>query len=152
MDAPTIATEPPWLTIAREEIGVHETPGPEHTLRILEYFDATRTEPYDGDETPWCAAFVSWCLERAGVRSARSAGARAYLNWGVEVPSPIPGAVAVLTRPEGGELAGHVTFVLMPLLRGFVGLGGNQGNAVSTRPYAPRRVLSYRWPDGVPVP
>jgi uncharacterized protein (TIGR02594 family) len=139
--------DPPWLAIARGELGVHETPGPASTKRIDEYLRSTMLpERYIEDETPWCAAFVCWCLHQAGLASTRSAGARSYLRWGQELQEPRVGCIAVLTRP-GHATSGHVGFWL-----GMAGpdkvrlLGGNQNNAVCTRVYDASRVLSYRWP------
>ena len=138
--------EPPWLVIARGELGVHETPGPASTKRIDEYLRSTMLpERFIEDETPWCAAFTGWCLRGAGVASTRSAGARSYLRWGVELDEPRVGCVAVLTRP-GLPTSGHVAFWLGAGGEGKVRLlGGNQSNSVCTRVYDASRVISYRW-------
>jgi uncharacterized protein (TIGR02594 family) len=140
--------EPPWLTIARAELGVLETPGPESTPRILEYLAATRLPPsMHDDETPWCAAFVCWVLQQAGLEHTASAGARSYLRWGRLLTDPRLGCVVVLSRPnQDNPSSGHVGFWVGDGQRGPLILGGNQGNAVTIRPYAARRVLGYRWP------
>lgn len=52
----------PLVTIARAELGVHET-SRNQGLGILKYWEATSYGP-DGfkDRAPWCAAFVAWCV------------------------------------------------------------------------------------------
>ena len=64
--------EPLWLTIAREYIGVKEIAGTKHNPVIIQMWQRVML-PFKDDETPWCAGFVGSCLERAGIRSTRSA-------------------------------------------------------------------------------
>lgn len=143
--------EPRWLTIARAELGVHETPGSKHTRRILEYLRTTRlpSRLAAADETPWCAAFVGWCIAQAGLESSHSAAARSYLEWGGPLEAPRNGCIAVLTRP-GHEGSGHVGFWVGGTQHELLLLGGNQGNRVSMRLYDRDRLLGFRWPAGVP--
>lgn len=141
--------DPPWLAIAKREIGVKEIAGPGDHPRIVEYLAATRITPaLHRDETPWCAAFVTWVLESAGIASTRSAAARSYLTWGQELAEPKRGCIAVLTRPGADHAgAGHVGFYVGSSDEDVLLLGGNQMNAVCMRLYARERVLSYRWPE-----
>ena len=138
--------DPLWLCVARRELGIHETAGPESTARIVEYLAGTKLpRPMLRDETPWCAAFVGWCLRQAGKKGTGRASARSYLTLGKPTGEPSAGCVVVLSRP-GKPGGGHVGF--------FVGgneiavrlLGGNQNNAVCMRDYPANRVLGYRWP------
>lgn len=146
--------EPTWLSIARAELGIHEVPGADSNERISEYFSQTRLGPGTPDSVPWCACFVTWCLERAGVRSTRSARARSYLTWGFEISEPRIGCIVVLSRGKPELNQGHVGFYVGAQRKLLVGpkqlslLGGNQGNSVSIAPYAYQRVLSYRWVAG----
>lgn len=142
---PDTLDEPDWLTVARRELGVHETPGPKHTARVLEYQAITRANE-GADEVPWCAAFVGWCLERAGEKSTRSAAARSYLEWGHEVSSPQLGCVAVFARGSSpGQ--GHVGFIVGVEPDGDLQvLGGNQANSVCVRRYPAGRLLALRMP------
>lgn len=138
--------EPQWLTIARAELGVTETPGPDSTPRVIEYLRATRLPPSMMDDlTPWCGAFVCWALQQAGVEHTGSAGARSYLHWGQRLEQPRYGCVVVLSRPPRPH-SGHVGFWVGTSGDSVLVLGGNQANAVSIRPYPARRVLGYRWP------
>ena len=50
-----------------------------------------------GDETPWCSAFVNYCMEQAGIRGTRKANARSWLDWGdMSLRSPQLGCVVIL--------------------------------------------------------
>jgi uncharacterized protein (TIGR02594 family) len=133
----------PWLFIAYNEMGVSEVVGPEHNPKILEYASITTLKAPD-DETPWCAAFVGWCLEKAGIVSTRSAAARSYLKWGYEIKEPREGCIVVLAR--GKAPAGHVGFYVGETTEHVCLLGGNQANQVSEQMHTKRRILSYRWP------
>ena len=139
--------EPKWLEIARGELGQKELPGGADNPRIVEYLKAT-TLPTNmqHDETAWCASFVCWCLEQAGVRSTRKANARSYLDWGRPVSFPSPGCVAVFVR-GANPAQGHVGFVVGVEPNGdILLLGGNQGNQVSIKRQDRGHLLSLRMP------
>jgi uncharacterized protein (TIGR02594 family) len=75
---------------------------------ITGFFSMTHTLPSDGDETPWCAAFVSFCLYATGRPTRYSALARSYVGYGGgATPDPRPGDLAVFKR---GKNSGHVAF------------------------------------------
>lgn len=142
-------TEPLWLLPARRLVGLKETPGPSHATEILQMWRDIKRGGIRDDETPWCAAFVGACLERAGFHSSRFESAKSYLNWGVKLDHPEIGAIAVLTRNGGG----HVGFVVGRDGAGNVMLlGGNQDNAVNVRAFSRQRIVGYRWPQGYPLP
>lgn len=141
------------LAIALNEKGVREIPGGQHAPRILEYLrgcmrggvrigGALRT-----DETPWCAAAASWCLEQAAIENEpRPHQYRAAVReiWEDAIASgtavgasrvrqgeymPRTGDLAILTRggPVAGEGAaafaktggkGHVGRVMMYVIDG----------------------------------
>ena len=61
-----------WLRIAWGEHGEGEIPGKQHNDRIIEYHASTSYKATK-DEVPWCSSFTSWVMERAGIRSTRSA-------------------------------------------------------------------------------
>ena len=135
-----------WMDIARSYLGVAEIQGPHHNPRVVELWKTARVPGVDDDETPWCAAFVSAVLEEAGIVSARTGWARSYLKWGSRLGAPAVGCIVVFER---GPKAGHVGFVVGQDKTGnLMVLGGNQGNAVTIRPFDLKRVLGYRWPAG----
>lgn len=143
--------EPPWLAIARAELGRHEVPGPANEPRILEYHQAT-TLKATSDAVPWCSAYACFVMTEAGLASTGSAAARSWLAWGRPLKQPVAGCIAVFSRPPD-PASGHVGFYLETAGDGrLMILGGNQGDAVSIRPYPRARLLGFRWPAGVPIP
>lgn len=140
-DAPGRVSDPPWLTIARGEMGQAEIRGDLNNARIIAYHSLT-TLKARADEVPWCASFVGWCLIKAGEVSTKSAAARSYETWGVKLNKPKLGAVVVFTRAGGG----HVGFWVGEKDGKWLILGGNQGDAVTIAPFDTARVLAVRWP------
>lgn len=163
-------TTPPWMRVAKAAIGTAEIPGAKHNPTVLGYLQRFAAWVRD-DETPWCAAFVGWCLEEAGYISARSLAARSYLKWGeaaqsdglvnplarASAPRMPYGTIVVMERP-GSSWAGHVGFYVGPMDMGrnpflmaargphIYVLGGNQDNRVCVRAFELSRVIGWRWP------
>jgi uncharacterized protein (TIGR02594 family) len=124
------------------ERGVKELLGQGSNPRVLEYLRTT-TLPAKlaaDDETPWCSAFVNWCVTRSGLKGTDSAAARSWLTWGQPLEVPRRGCVAVLSRAGGG----HVGFYLRTVGSTLHLFGGNQNNLVGTRAYDRSRLLGYR--------
>lgn len=136
---------PPWIRIAKTQIGVHETRNGE-TKRIIEYH-ATTTLKATEDEVAWCSAFVNWVMMKAGIERTHSAAARSWLGWGKRSKYFTKYAVVVLARGNS-SWQGHVGFAIDDLGDSIRVLGGNQGNAVSYAIYPKKRVLGYMWPEG----
>jgi uncharacterized protein (TIGR02594 family) len=140
--------QPRWLALAWDDLGVSETPGAQHTQRVLAYYADVGQPHIADDETAWCAAFLGSCLERAGMASTRSLLARSYLEWGEPSSSPRIGAVAVLSRGNDPSL-GHVGFVVGSTAADIILLGGNQSDAVTVEVFPRARLLALRWPAPV---
>lgn len=135
---------PAWLAAARADVGLREIPGAETAPRIRQWLEQLRAWWRD-DETPWCGVALAAWMRKSGRPIPREFyRARAWLGWGVPIPRPVVGAVVVFVRPGGahvGIVEGRDAFGRL------VVIGGNQGDAVSVRPFAiDRRVLGYRWP------
>lgn len=141
-----------WMKLAHEELGQAERPGKDHNKRILEYAKKLNLGWYTKDEVPWCAIFIGWVLETAGIKSTRSAAARSYERWGQRLSSPVPGCIAVLSRPGGASWMGHVGFFVEERGERVCLLGGNQNDKVSLAWFNKDRVVAYVWPEGVPIP
>lgn len=145
-------TGPGWLDCAREYIGVREVPGQLHSEIIVSWWE-TMKAPFRNDETPWCAAFVGAVLEECGIKSTRSPAARSYLKHGKAIVRPAVGSIVVFWRGNRQGWSGHVGFIVGKDEDGnLMVLGGNQGNAVSVKPFSVDRVLGYRWPGKWPYP
>lgn len=139
---------PLWYQIAYGELGIEEFKGEADNPRIVKYLHSTNlihTAPNqaDNDETPWCAAFVCWCLEQAGRESTDSAWARSYLYYGKRIEEPRSGCIVVLTR---GVNSGHVGFFERKDGSKIYILGGNQSDQVNISAYPESRLLGYRIP------
>lgn len=145
-------TQPYWLTKAYLYLGVKEISGSKHAQKIITWWQLIRSAFRD-DETPWCAAFVGGVLEECGIRSSRSAAARSYNKWGVELEGPAYGCIVTFWRVSPKSASGHVGFVVGRDKQGnLMVLGGNQGDQVSVKAFALSRVLSYRWPQSIALP
>jgi len=148
----------PWMKPAQDEFekGVKRRAGKQNDPRILEYFKATPTLDKGSasvDETPYCAAFVNWCLGSAGFKGSNSALAASFAKWGrpTKDNKPALGAVALIKFPGGGH---HVTFVagISANKQRIATLGGNQGKAheVSHSHCPKTMVIAYRYPADYP--
>ncbi len=143
-----VGGEAPWYQIALEELahGVVEVPGGANNPRIIEYH-STCTLRATNDETPWCSAFVNWCITQAGLTGTNDAAARSWLQWknGAKIKSPKLGCIVVLKRGTN-PWEGHVGFFSDEDDSHIQLLGGNQGNEVSVGPQRKENLLAYIWP------
>ncbi|WP_433910756.1 TIGR02594 family protein [Sphingomonas yabuuchiae] len=146
----------PWMRVALAEKGVSEVAGRAHNPRIIEYH-ATTTLAAKSDEVAWCASFVNWCLEQAGIRGIRSARAADWGKFGVALSEPRYGCIVHIYRtPRGvdgatGSSSGnHVAFFVGQTATHIQLLGGNQSNQVKVSSYPLKQytVKAMRWPEG----
>jgi len=135
---------PPWLKEALQDLGkgVEEIPGPEDNPDIVAAHSYTTLGAKD-DETPWCSSTMCAWVERAGLKSTRSAAAASWRTWGRELKNGQLGCVVVMSRTGGN----HVALYLDEDDVGVYCLGGNQGNRVSVRRYSWDRISHFRWPE-----
>lgn len=116
---PTLGRHLPWLEVAQREIGVDEASQP-GLKRISDYMNSLSEPPALGKN--WCACFMNWCMERAGVKALDTPRARHWTEWGSKRTGAGTGsvpldarlgdlAVGKLEAPEKGE-PGHVAILL----------------------------------------
>lgn len=140
----------PWMDVARDEIGVHEIAGDASNPRILEFLRTVLKSwlpKFLRDETPWCAAFVNWCLGRCGIQGTGKPNAKSYLAYGEATANPQYGDIVVFKRgvlPWQGHVAFFVKFAGGGENRRVVVLGGNQHNQVCMQRRELDDVLGYR--------
>lgn len=133
----------------RAELGVKEQYGKNDGQRIEEYLH------YVGQEkgSPWCAAFVCWCLGKATIDNPKTAWSPALFpkgkviyskSYGKPPPKVQSGDVFGLWFPEKGRIA-HVGFITsstgkwVETVEGNTNLAGSpEGDGV----YAKRRLFS----------
>lgn len=141
----------PWMDFARKEIDQSEFPGMQHNPRILQYHASTTLRACS-DETPWCSAFVNWCLRQAGLNGTNSAAAQSWITWG-KASTAISGAITVVRDvTDCGRLSAsgfHVGFLVHDTGSHYRLLGGNQKNRVriSKYPKSSWQVVAHRWPN-----
>jgi len=128
--------------IAKKEIGITEVAGKANNPRIILYHKACDSG-FTSDEIPWCAAFMNWCLQKAGGRGTRSAMARSFLAWGKKVTTPKPGDLVVFKRGDDG-ISGHVCFFVSETKLSVKVLAGNESDSVSYAVYSKSGILGYR--------
>jgi uncharacterized protein (TIGR02594 family) len=131
--------------IARSYIGTTEGPGPADNPIIMEMYASIGHDWVEHDSVAWCAAYVGYCLERAGIRSTRKLTARSYLDWGVpvEVAEAQQGDIGVIPRGSS-SWQGHVFFIDRIEGQWVWGLGGNQNDAVNVKRYPASKLLGVR--------
>lgn len=137
---------PPWMPIARQEIGVRTYPNGQSNPRITDYHSHTNIAGYD-DKASWCSSFINWTLAQVGIAGTRSALARSWLTWGEPLSEPVLGCIAVLSRDDPAGWKGHVGFLLKIDHEYVYLLGGNQLDQVREHQYPKDTVLGYRWPS-----
>jgi uncharacterized protein (TIGR02594 family) len=131
--------------IARSYIGTTEGPGPADNPVIMEMYASVGHDWVEHDSVAWCAAFVGYCLERAGIRSTRKLTARSYLDWGIpiEVRDAQQGDIGIIPRGTS-SWQGHVFFIDRIEGQWVWGLGGNQADAVNVKRYPVSELLGVR--------
>jgi uncharacterized protein (TIGR02594 family) len=148
----------PWFAIAKAEEakGIKEGDAA-GDAEILKYFQSINFRT-NTSKTPWCAAFVSFCMKTSGNQVAAGsvpktdpALAATWKGWGNPLPinaSDTPqGSVVVLSPTEDQDGSGHVGFFVKGDAKTITLLGGNQSNEVKESSYARSRVAAIRWLD-----
>lgn len=146
-------SKPVWFEHALQDRGVAEIRGGENP-RIIEMGSYTTLKPTE-DETPWCSDAVCAWMEEVGISSTKSAAARSWLTWGVELTEPREGAVVVIQQKVAGHDAatgstsGFHVGLLSAIGADYVTIfGGNQSDSVkySRFPLSKYTVRGMRWP------
>lgn len=105
------------------------------------------------DDTPWCAGFVAYCLEKVDMTSTDSLRARSYEFWGVSSKDdPQPGDIVTFWRGKkyirlksiNDWGPGHVGFFVRENSTHVWVLGGNQSDEVNITRYSKSRMTDIR--------
>lgn len=102
---------------------------------IIAFFAATKTDPWKGDQTAWCAAFACWALQHAGVAHPNNAGSKSFRTWSTESKQPRKGDIAVFVN-KADPTFGHVGFFdgyVDESKRSMFLVGGNQSNQLNRK-------------------
>jgi uncharacterized protein (TIGR02594 family) len=134
-----MAKQPDILKIAMDYNGYNANKNRKELKEILDL---------DPVQTPWCAGFINYVLEKAGYYTTNNLSAASYHNYGMKVKEPQPGDIVLLKRTGGSGR--HVAF--------FYGyhnengiqyielLGGNQDKSVNITAYPIELVVDIRRP------
>ncbi|AXF41510.1 hypothetical protein SHAb15599_00156 [Acinetobacter phage SH-Ab 15599] len=143
----------PWLAVAISQLGVDERDNP---AQIREYHAKGGGSSKWGGETPWCASFVGWCLQKVGIKGSGSAAARSYTRYGKSTlnQKPIPpGSICVIAGNRGAS-SGHVFFCEYEKDGRIHAVGGNQsaknkqnGGEVTRTTFARSSLIAAVFPD-----
>ncbi len=139
--------------IAQVFVGTAEVSGALDNPQILAMLKLDNKWP-DGDEVPWCSAFVNYVCKLLRLPRSKSLLARSWLEVGQDVNLDQAEAgfdVVVLKRgggnqpgPENTTASGHVGFYAGHSDDYVQLLGGNQGDTVKVSRYPRHRILSVR--------
>ena len=121
-------TNPNELDLAGNEARYNEEWRGRANPLITGLFSMTNTLPSSGDETPWCAAFVSFILYAAGKPNMFSALSGSYRHYLAETTTPVLGDIVVFEKygSLGARGFGHVGFYVTENQYTVTVLGGNQ--------------------------
>ena len=132
------------VEIALTQYGTREIAGSSNNPSVLGYFEYIGQSWVKNDEMAWCAAFLNWCLKRAGRQHTGSLLARSFLNYGTNTNTPKFGDLAVFWREAPTGKFGHAGFYINETKDHVWVLGGNQTDQVSIEAYPKKNLLGYR--------
>ena len=150
-------TDPIWLQTARKYDGLAEVPGALSNPVILEMARKIGAPAwYHNDDQPWCAVAMNAWLQECGLPMAIGTRgdyfdrlrALTFTGYGQDLARPALGAIGVFSRSEGN----HVGMYLGQFRDLFYIYGANQSNKVCATWIRARRLKTWRWPPGVPLP
>jgi uncharacterized protein (TIGR02594 family) len=159
---------PPWLEVMRAITGLSEDEnGSNPKIEAMAAYigrkfpeQADYASQYTDDSIAWCGVATDFCLAACtpeGISGPFGPTDTDKWMWAqsfasdpgfVDLGSPVPGAITVMTR-EGG---GHVTLFEEWDNGSIRCRGGNQSNEVNVSTYDPDTVIGYFWPKDFPMP
>lgn len=133
------------LEVAFSFYGQKEVVGSNHNPEIVNFFKGIGYDWVKDDETPWCSAFVGYCITKAGIILECKLNARSWLNFGWEIKeNPKLGDICIFWRTAENSPYGHAGFFVNQDATHIYVLGGNQQNAVNISKYPKSRLLGIR--------
>jgi len=142
---------PKYLVMAAQDIGTYEAitrNGKKvSNPKVVEWIERFTGSKASSLTTPWCAYWLCAKLEDAGWPSTRSGLARSFLNYGTKIDHKDDrkwkiGDIGIIWRGKQNDgWSGHVFFIVGWTKTTVIGLGGNQGDAVSLQSFPRSKLL-----------
>ncbi|PVZ79395.1 hypothetical protein C9426_33715 [Serratia sp. S1B] len=146
----TSTIQAPWMKVALEEAkrwaGKTEviiTESVNYHQIVGVHFDSLI-----GDDKPWCASFINYCLITSVPRYPKCISPADSLAFSTDrnnfkrISAPVFGAIAVYTRPGGGHCS--LVYGLSSARNGnIIVLGGNQSDQINFVDRSTRRLVGY---------
>jgi len=139
--------------LAQRFTGVEEVSGSASNPHVLAMLRLDQEWP-EGDDVPWCSAFVNYVAWLLRLPRSKSLRARSWLRIGrpISLDEAETGFdVAILKRGKGNqpgpdliEAPGHVGFFARREGNRVLMLGGNQSDAVNLKRFPASRLLGIR--------
>jgi len=139
--------------LAQRFIGISEASGPTSNPHVLAMLRLDQEWP-EGDQVPWCSAFMNYIAWLLRLPRSKSLRARSWLMVGKPVSleeAEIGFDVVILKRGSGNqpgpdviEAPGHVGFFAGREGSKILVLGGNQSDSVNLSRYPSSRLLGIR--------
>lgn len=148
-------SQPLWVKAGLKLLGTKEKAGAKDNPTIIDWaqdLGGSIEKVYDHDSIPWCALYMNHILSVAGEKGTGTLWALDFAGkWpSIKLQDVAVGAISPMTRDGGG----HVTCIVGKDQHGnFMGLGGNQSDAVTIAPFARSRLnKGFWWPKNSPLP
>lgn len=138
--------------LAQRFIGTKEAAGVSNNPLVVAMLKLDNAWP-EGDDVPWCSAFVNFIAWLLRLPRSKSLSARSWLQVGTPVPiadAAVGFDVVILNRSKGPsnpdilDAPGHVGLFGGREGASVIVLGGNQGDSVSLQRFPIADVLGIR--------
>lgn len=142
---------PQWLSIGLKYYGLREGPGSADNPTIMEWAHGFGITWYIHDSIAWCSLFAGEVTKESGLvppDKDHLLAAISWAPWGIVILKPFLGCYMVFNRPGGH----HIGWYVGEDDEAYHVLGGNTGDAVGFARIAKSRLITARWPTGVPLP
>ncbi len=138
------------LNFSASNYGLSDCLGDSSNNKVLQFFIETGHPEIIDDETSWCSAYMSWCVQHVkleGVKNESNLSAKSWLLVGEEViGTPQTGDIVIFWREKKNSWQGHVSIFINEdsVTHQVFCLGGNQDDKVCVKAYPSEQVLGFR--------
>lgn len=127
------------IEIAKSQVGTKESPPESNNVKYNTWIYGKEVQDTPESKFPWCAAFVSWCFDQAGLNLGRIDVVKGFVGcnyavnnvqkWGKIVTQPQEGDVCFFDWQGDGKFD-HTGLFVRPLVNSqFETIEGNTSNS-----------------------